>query len=1118
MEPLAALGVASNIVAFVQFAGSILNGTHKLHASTSGASDQTDSLEALFGTLSGFGSKLKLHQQNPSSNSTAGPQPPAAGTPTSSVLVRQLQNLASRCDADCERLLAILRRLNVKTRSGPGWWKSFQVAFLEVMKSSEVTDLRKRIHEYQTSITADIASSEGIGKLGEGIEQMRIAIQTSESRMSSHLATASHNITDVMRRITQLQTQTRLNSLTLDSIKPMLAEVHHLLLNGHILKRQQAVLWDLHYDERPVRYEAIATAHQATFQWVFGHPDPDSFKRDPGDLQVRCRAQTRLVTWLREGDGVFWVSGKPGSGKSTLMKFLVNNHNTNSALGAWGGNRDVITASHYFWAAGSAIQRSSEGLIRSLLFNMLDQCPYLIPTVLPQRWARGVIVSDPRAKASRWTMSELQAAIDLIKVQADLPVQFCFFIDGLDEYSGNHDDLSRLVKALSLVPGIKVCVSSRPWNVFKEHFGADDLSMIYIHDLTLGDIRRYATSELSQETGWLTSKLHGDKKWIIDQITERAQGVFLWVYLVTRQLKEGLVNHDTTSDLRKRLDNIPTDLEEFFKKIIGSVEPFYHDKMAGTLKMALAAEEPLPTAVYAFHDLEYDDEDYYLKESHEYWMPSQFVEFEAPFHRRLNSRCKGLLEIHHKKVDFLHRTVRDFLRTAEMQLFVEKYATRKLCPSFSIFKGYASVIGHNQSVLFAEPLKILRYARDALDDMVGNTDSVCDHLYKLETVFSDNIFDRETFGNTMKLEAFRHAVLEAEISVFISYRMRQDPDYFGHSYLEAYPPALEYVLNPKVAWTPRRLSLLSTLLQNGHDPNEATPGKTISLWAEYLNGLFGTWNSATPDNVFTESKVISSALEQGALLMLLESGADPNPSCGVQITTGAKTEPWEGVLAFATDRSWSCGSFVEFADSVIPVFEIMLSAANLSTACPCLGYDDSMRFGKGCQTIHSPVLVASQPRLPSRRLLAWRYLCSTLQDLSSDVMMLPRSKHQYLTLMAGIIRVFITKARDPTLCEEDIVPHLDVLPPDLRNSVLNVIQRHPRSHEAAGDQAPYNSPNNIPPFRSIYGPRPPSALPNGLFQTPGAASRVGVPQTGPIPNLPQGPGAVPNSWQQHPGS
>ncbi len=35
-------------------------------------------------------------------------------------------------------------------------------------------------------------------------------------------------------------------------------------------------------------------------------------------------AKERLWTWLRSGNNVFHISGKAGSGKSTLMKFLAN--------------------------------------------------------------------------------------------------------------------------------------------------------------------------------------------------------------------------------------------------------------------------------------------------------------------------------------------------------------------------------------------------------------------------------------------------------------------------------------------------------------------------------------------------------------------------------------------------------------------------------------------------------------------------------------------------------------------------------------------------------------------------------------------------------------------------
>ena len=34
------------------------------------------------------------------------------------------------------------------------------------------------------------------------------------------------------------------------------------------------------------------------------------------------RPSVIFVDWLKQEDGLYWVSGKPGSGKSTLMKFL----------------------------------------------------------------------------------------------------------------------------------------------------------------------------------------------------------------------------------------------------------------------------------------------------------------------------------------------------------------------------------------------------------------------------------------------------------------------------------------------------------------------------------------------------------------------------------------------------------------------------------------------------------------------------------------------------------------------------------------------------------------------------------------------------------------------------
>jgi len=315
------------------------------------------------------------------------------------------------------------------------------------------------------------------------------------------LRTISSNVRQLSDEITKLRPQQGGSISIVECVDRALAgvfqtlgDVRGLLDCGRTLSKQAKILSGLNYDERPVGYESIPVAHQNTFQWAFQDLQDDSEKPEHIDA--------RLMTWLREGSGTFWVSGKPGSGKSTFMKFLADSPNTASALRSWASEKAIVIATHFFWSAGNAIQKSDEGLLRSIRFNVLDQCPDLIPKVLQERWARAGTNQEPYQWSSSspfLTRSELEAAINTLKTQLDLPVQFCFFIDGLDEYSGDHHIVCQLLQGLSQAPGIKICVSSRPWNVFEESFGTILPNKIYIHELTRKDIGSYASSELGEE-------------------------------------------------------------------------------------------------------------------------------------------------------------------------------------------------------------------------------------------------------------------------------------------------------------------------------------------------------------------------------------------------------------------------------------------------------------------------------------------------------------------------------------------------------------------------------------------------------------------------------------------
>lgn len=83
------------------------------------------------------------------------------------------------------------------------------------------------------------------------------------------------------------------------------------------------ILNSLAFDRMRYRHATILEAHPKTFEWAF---------------------QNQLQSWLRSSHPVFWITGKPGSGKSTLMKYLVNNPRTPLALETWSHSRRLIVA------------------------------------------------------------------------------------------------------------------------------------------------------------------------------------------------------------------------------------------------------------------------------------------------------------------------------------------------------------------------------------------------------------------------------------------------------------------------------------------------------------------------------------------------------------------------------------------------------------------------------------------------------------------------------------------------------------------------------------------------------------------------------------------------------
>ncbi len=104
---------------------------------------------------------------------------------------------------------------------------------------------------------------------------------------------------------------------------------------------------------------------------------------------------------------------------------------------------------------------------------------------------------------------------------------------------------------LGAYPNVKICVSSRPYNVFEDAFRRQP-SLILQH-LTFDDIKSYVNDTLAthpafRELAW--SSLPRKRRASILRVTTKASGVFLWVVLAVSSLVRGLMDGDRVRDPR----------------------------------------------------------------------------------------------------------------------------------------------------------------------------------------------------------------------------------------------------------------------------------------------------------------------------------------------------------------------------------------------------------------------------------------------------------------------------------------------------------------------------------------------------------------------------------------
>jgi hypothetical protein len=496
-------------------------------------------------------------------------------------------------------------------------------------------------------------------------------------------------VTNLANRLTLQSDQDKLaavhtwQALNQSDVSEFIGGVSSQTCQQRFKRAADLVLSDLYFNQLHDRYAKIPEAHIKTYEWIFGASSPD----------LRYASFRDWLEELGSSQSVYWIAGKPGSGKSTLMRYIYDTPKTARYLRSWQGQDRLLFARVFFWNPGTTLQKSLTGLLRSLLNQLLSKADEMIQRAVPARWRAADLATEFGLKMDDWkepwSEAEMLTALRNFVQESRGVFKTFFLIDGLDEFDGNDSQrlaVINLLKELSGSGTAKVCVSSRPWLIFQDEF--ENSPQLKLENLTRLDIQMYVVDLLGNNKRFCAMRNHAEDECneLVAEISEKAQGVFLWVHLVVRAIFEDLRDGNDLCDLQRTLLSLPSDLEDYFEHLLTTLDDKYRLEAAKLFRLVLYSSlvthshEPITLMTTSF--VNERDQDFAIKMEPKAVSDAALEGRLEAAVRRLNSRCKGLLEVSDPRsggyclahrVDFLHRTVKDFLMTKDMTAMINSY-------------------------------------------------------------------------------------------------------------------------------------------------------------------------------------------------------------------------------------------------------------------------------------------------------------------------------------------------------------------------------------------------------------------------------------------------------------
>ncbi|KAL4929767.1 nucleoside phosphorylase domain-containing protein [Aspergillus undulatus] len=387
--------------------------------------------------------------------------------------------------------------------------------------------------------------------------------------------------------------------------------------------QKHRLLESMKFSQIDARRNTVKRAHVHTCKWLLRAPE-----------YLKWLDETKI----NEHHGVLWIKGKPGAGKSTLIKFALSN--------APKVMKRKLVLCFFFNARGEDLEKSTVGMYRSLLWQLLSQIPELL-TVFGSLGLRDLEVGEDH-QWSIETLKELfQHAIQKLK-----QTPLVSFIDALDECDEMQiRDMLRFFEdiaesAIAVGVPFHVLFSSRHYPHITIRSGLE--LVLEGQEGHNQDIKNYVDKELNMGHSNLAAQIRSE-------LQEKASGVFMWVVLVVEILNK---EHDRgrMHRLRQELRDIPDDLHSLFRDIL-TRDQDDRDQLLLCVQWILLARQPLtPRQLYCAVLIGIEPE------ALEDWTSEAIT--DKDIERFIVDCSKGLAETTITKastVQFIHESVRDFL-------------------------------------------------------------------------------------------------------------------------------------------------------------------------------------------------------------------------------------------------------------------------------------------------------------------------------------------------------------------------------------------------------------------------------------------------------------------------